>query len=229
MWRQHPRALEDSSINPLPVYSCGFLFPSDPSFQGQIITTFLKHSQSSTEPADKGGLTRVHQGGKGRSAPSPHDLHQLHITVRKKTWCPTGLHVEFIQIIWTCLNAIYGSQQPCEGFKCIFSSSLKGMTTEMCKLTYWYEPWLQSNLLFLRSWYLLFIKQRSRVPDTLPALSTYNFLAFFTNSYMSGIIIIPILQVRKLTLRKVGLCSKTQSLSDLSQNSPFSLIYHFSE
>lgn len=153
LWRQHPRALEDSSINPLPaVYSCGLLFPSEiPAFKARSSPLFWKHSQSNTEPADKGGPTQVHQGGEGSSGPSPHDLHQLHITVRKQTRCPTGLHVEFIKYqIWTCLNAIYGSQQPCEGFKCIFSSSLKGMTTEMCKLTYWYEPWLQSNPLFLR-------------------------------------------------------------------------------
>ena len=40
------------------------------------------------------------------------------------------------------------------------------------------------------------------------------------------IIIIPILQTRKLTLSNVGPCSKTQNVCDLSQNSPFSLIYH---
>ena len=75
--------------------------------------------------------------------------------------------------------------------------------------------------------YLLSKDHGCQIPGQV--LSTYHFLAFFTSSYMSGIIIIPILQVRKLTLRKVGLCSKTQSVSDLSQNLPFSLIYHFSE
>lgn len=35
LWRQHPRALEDSSVNPLPaVYSHGLLFPSEiPAFK----------------------------------------------------------------------------------------------------------------------------------------------------------------------------------------------------
>ena len=153
LWRQYPRAWEDSSINPLPaVYSCGLLFPSEiPAFKARPSPLLWKHSESSTEPADKGGPIRVHQGGEGRSALSPHDLHQLHISVRERTWCPTGLYVEFIKYqIWTCPNAIYGSQQPYEDFKCTFCRSLQGMTTEMCKLTYWYEPWLQSNLLFLR-------------------------------------------------------------------------------
>lgn len=80
---------------------------------------------------------------------------------------------------------------------------------------------------FWESWYLLFIKQRSCVPDTMPSAFHILFLVFLTSSYMSGIIIIPILQTRKLTLSNVGPCSKTQNVCDLSQNSPFSLIYHF--
>ena len=77
------------------------------------------------------------------------------------------------------------------------------------------------------TYYLLSKDHVCQVPCQV--LSTYHFLAFLTNSYMSGIIIIPILQIRKLTLRKVGPCSKTPRVSDLSQHSPFSRIYHFSE
>lgn len=56
-----------------------------------------------------------------------------------------------------------------------------------------------------------------------------NFFRPHTSPGREMLLFIPILQIRKLSLRKVGPCSKTQSVSDLSQNLPFSLIYHFSE
>lgn len=52
------------------------------------------------------------------------------------------------------------------------------------------------------TYYLLSKDHVCQIPCQV--LSTYHFLVFLTNSYMSVIIIIPILQIRKLILRKVG-------------------------